>query len=186
MFTPLLLHALALEPADPATPPPRGEFLVDIGLSAGSSDWSGDPVGYGALKLGFRLFRVITPFFEGRSGYGIVDQRWLLFLSTGLQGGYLLKDRFYPRALVAFVHQHEESMAAVAQHPFEAALGIGGGIRHRAGVQMALGLDITVHRTPSYELTIGPEATAVYLTFSSGPSWYGLLSAVGAVHFRVF
>lgn len=187
MLAPLLLHALSLtEAAPPSADVPRGEFLVDIGLAAGSSDWSGDPVSYGALKLGLRLFRVVTPFLQGRLGYGVIDQRSLIFLSIGVQGGFLLKERYYPRAVLAFVHQHEESVAAVADHTFEAALGIGGGIRHRAGVQMGLGLDIILRRTATYELSVGPEATAVYLTYSSGPTWYGVIGAVGAAHFRVF
>ena len=187
MFTPLLVHALALtEASPPGEAPPRGEFQVDVDLAGGSSNWSGDPVGYAGLKLGLRLFQVITPFAQGRVGYGAVDQRSLLFISVGVEAGYLFKDRFYPRALVGFVHQHEESIAAVADHPFTAALGIGGGIRHRAGAQMGLGLDIILRRTQRFDVTVGPELTAVYLTYSSGPSWYGIVSAVGAMHFRVF
>lgn len=188
MLTPLLLHALAVTDVAPpgAAPPPRGELYADVSLAGGASDWSGDPVGYGALKLGLRLFGVVTPFVQGRAGYGSVDQRSLLFLSIGVEGGYLLNERFYPRGFVAFVHQHEESIAAVADHPIEASLGIGGGIRHRAGLQMGLGFDIVVHRAARFDITVGPEAAAVYLTYSSGPSWYGLLGAVGAMHFQVF
>lgn len=187
MLTPLLIHALALTgAAPPAADPPKGEIYVDLSLGGGASDWSGDLVSYGALKLGMRLFGVVTPFVQGRLGYGIVDQRSLILLSIGVQGGYLLGERYYPRALVAFIHQHEESIAAVADHPIDASLGIGGGIRHRAGVQMGIGLDIIVYRAPRYDITVGPEATAAYLTYSSGPSWYGVASAVGALHFQVF
>jgi len=187
MLAPLLVHALALSsPQGDASAAPRGEFQAALSLAAGSSDWSGDPVGYSALKLGLRLFSVITPFAQIRLGYGIVDQRALTFLSLGVEGGYFIKENLFPRAFVAFVHQHEESMAVVAEQPFGAVLGIGSGIRHRAGAQMGLGLDVVVQRSAAYQLTVGPEVTAVYLTYSSGPSWYGLIGIVGAGHFRVF
>lgn len=164
----------------------RGEFQIALGLAGGATDWSGDYTGYGALKLGLRLFRIAGPFVEGRLGYGIVDQRLLTLISVGIEGGAHIHDRFFPRGFVAFVHQHEESMAAVAEEPFGAVLGIGNGIRHRAGAKFGAGLDIVVHRGKTYDLTLGPEVTFAYLTYSSGPSWYGMVGAVAGGNFRVF
>lgn len=191
MLLPLLASTIAPAAAEPsaaevAPPPPRGELLVGIGVAGGSSTWSGDPVGYGDLKLGLRLFRVITPFVQGRLGYGRVDQRLLTFLSAGLEGGAYIQDRYFPRGFVGFVHQHEESMASVDEEPFGALLGIGPGIRHRAGVQFGLGFDFVVHRGARYDIKVGPEAMASYLTYSSGPNWYVLVGVAGSAHFNLF
>jgi hypothetical protein len=189
-FPALLLIASLEDPAGAAeTKPaerPRGEFVLGLGVTGGATNWSGDVTSYGAMTLGLRLFGVITPFAQGRLGYGTVDQRMLTFLSLGLMGGYHVTERIYPRAVLAFVHQHEESMAAVAYEPLGATLGIGVGIRHRAGVQFGLGCDFLVFRAPKFELTVGPELTGVYLTYSSGPNWYGLLSVSAGGHFQVF
>lgn len=205
MFVPILASAAAVAPppaqaaevapapapvsdaaaAGPAAPP-RGELLVGIGVAGGSSGWSGDPVGYGDLKLGLRLFRVITPFVQGRLGYGRIDQRMLTFLSAGLEGGAYIQDRYFPRGFVAFVHQHEESMASVDEEPFGALLGVGPGIRHRVGAQFGLGFDFVVHRAARYDIKVGPEAIASYLTYSSGPNWYVMVGAAGSAHFNLF
>lgn len=197
MLLPLLATTIAPAAATPpagaepsaaevAPAPPRGELLVGIGVAGGSSGWSGDPVGYGDLKLGLRLFRVITPFVQGRLGYGRVDQRLLTFLSAGLEGGAYIQDRYFPRGFVAFVHQHEESMASVDEEPFGALLGVGPGIRHRVGVQLGLGFDFVVHRAARYDIKVGPEAMASYLTYSSGPNWYVILGVAGSAHFNLF
>lgn len=172
--------------AAPAPVKPRGEILVAVGAAAGTSNWSGDPVGYGGLRLGLRLFRIVTPFVEGRLGYGRVDQRLLTMLSIGVEAGGYVQERFFLRGYLAFVHQHEESIAAVAEEPFGAVLGIGVGIRHRAGAQIGAGFDVVVHRGARYDLTIGPELTSVFLTYSSGPSWYGLIGVAGRAHFHLF
>jgi hypothetical protein len=165
---------------------PKGEIHASLSTSLGSSDWSGDPVGYGALRLGLRLFGVVTPFAQGRLGYGKVDQRLLTFLSLGLEAGVSLQDRFYPRGFLAFVHQHEESMAAVDEEPLGAVLGIGPGIRHRAGIQFGAGFDVVIHRKGGFELTVGPELSGAYLTYSSGPNWYGTASVSLGGSFRLF
>lgn len=170
--------------AETAAPQSKGEIHAALGVSGGLSDWSGDPVSYGFLRLGLRLFGIITPFAQGRLGYGRVDQRLLTFLSLGVEAGFWVNDQFYPRGFVAFVHQHEESMAAVDEEPFGALLGIGPGIRHRAGAQFGAGVDIVIHRNAGLTLTAGPELSGAYLTYSSGPNWYGTASAVlgGSLH----
>jgi hypothetical protein len=164
----------------------RGELFVGLGGSAGLSDWAGDPAGYGSLGLGLRLYEIITPFVEGRVGMGRVDQRMLTFLSVGIAGTFHASKKIAPRAFVGAVHQHEESLAAVAQEPAGALLGIGGGIRHRAGVQFGVGCDFTVYDKARFILTVGPELRGAYLTYSSGPSWYGQIGAVANGHFRLF
>jgi hypothetical protein len=164
----------------------RGEFFVGLGASGGLTNWSGDPAGYGSLGIGLRLYEIITPFAEARIGYGRIDQRLLTFLSLGVAGTFHPTKKIAPRILIGAVHQHEESLAAVAQEPAGALLGIGGGIRHRAGVQLGIGCDFTVYEKERFVITVGPELRGAYLTYSSGPSWYGQLGAVASGHFRLF
>jgi hypothetical protein len=170
----------------PEATPPRGELFVGLGGSAGLTNWSGDPVSYGSLGLGLRLFEIITPFVEARVGGGRVDQRMLTFLSIGIAGTFHASKKIAPRAFVGAVDQHEESLAAVAEEPAGALLGIGGGIRHRAGVQLGVGCDFTVYEKGRFILTVGPELRGAYLTYSSGPSWYGQIGAAVNGHFRLF
>ena len=164
----------------------RGELFVGLGGSAGLSNWSGDPVSYGQLALGLRLWEIITPFAEARVGGARVDQRMLTFLSLGIAGTFHVSKKVAPRVFVGAVHQHEESLAAVAQEPAGALLGIGGGIRHRAGVQLGVGCDSTVYQKGRFIITVGPELRGAYLTYSSGPSWYATIGAVANGHFRLF
>jgi hypothetical protein len=169
-----------------AAPKTRGELFVGLGASAGLSNWSGDPVSYGALGLGLRLFGIITPFAEVRLGGGRVDQRMLTFLSLGVAGTFHATEKIAPRILIGAVHQHEESLAVVAEEPAGVLLGIGGGIRHRAGVQFGAACDFTVYEKGKFVLTVGPELQGAYLTYSSGPSWYTQIGATVNGHFRLF
>ncbi len=152
--------------------PTRGALALGLGASGGASGWSGDALGYGGFTAGLRLARVVTPFVGASLGYARVDQRLLTRLTFGVDVGVTLRERYRPRAFAAFVHQHEESMAAVAEQPGGAALGIGTGIRHRAGVYFGAGFDWRVRGGETFELWVGPELSAMYLTYSSGPSWY--------------
>ncbi|MBP8196596.1 MAG: hypothetical protein KAY55_05455 [Deltaproteobacteria bacterium] len=170
----------------PIADKPRGQLLVSIGLAAGGTTWRSDPLGVGSLALGLRLYRSIALVVQGRLGYGRVDQRQLTAILIGLSGGGYLGERAYGRLSVSFIHQHEESLAAVAEQPAGALLGIGTGIRHRAGVQVGIGCDFIAYRKPKYELTVGPEVAVSYLTYSSGPSIYGFAGIVAGGAFRLF
>ena len=169
----------------PAPTLARGELHVAFGFTGGASEWSGDPVGYAALQLGFRLFRFVTPYVGVALGYGRIDQRLLTRLSIGVDLGWTF-GRFRPHAFVAWVHQHEESLAAVAQEPAGAVFGIGLGIRHRAGVHAGVGFDVVMLRRANYDLALGPDVSFMNLTYSSGPQWYYLAAINLSGHFRLF
>lgn len=203
MLAPLLAVALDAAPLDapvgtpqtntsppdaapPAAAPPVGEILIALDALGGSSAWSGDPVTYGGLTLGLRLYQIFTPFAQGRLGYGRIDQRLLTLLSLGLCAGGYIGDRFYPRGFISFSHQHEESMASVDEEPGGAIFGVGAGIRHRAGVQLGAGFDIVLQRTPQYEVTAGPEISTLFMTYSTGPGFYGMIGLVAGGHVRFF
>lgn len=162
------------------------ELLASLGLAVGGSGWSGDVLGYASLTLGVRLFRFVTPFGMLRMGYANVDQRLLTFLSLGMQFGYPVRNRAYPFLRLGFVHQHEESLAALVETPLGAVLGIGNAIRHRAGGQAALGCDFVVLRGARGELSLGPEVMLAYLGYSSGPNLYGSVGVQLGGSFTLF
>lgn len=164
-----VVEAVAPGPA----PRPKVELLAGVGVAVGGSQWRGDAAGSVGLVLGVRLFRILTPFVGARLGYAGVDQRLLVPLTVGLVLGVPVRERAYPYLRAAFVHQHEESIAAVAENLLSSLLGIGGGIRHRAGGAFGLGCDFTLRRGARASLLLGPEASLLYLTYSSGPSLYG-------------
>lgn len=157
--------------------PPRIELQAGIDLLGGGSNWRGDGVGYAGVTVALRFFRAIALYGQARLGYGGVDQRLLTPLSVGLQGGYPIvtggRSRAWPYARLGFVHQHEEPLPAVAENIGGAILGIGAGIRHRAGLQAGLGCDIVLLSGKRGELVLGPEVGLFYLGYSSGPDLYG-------------
>lgn len=158
-------------------PKPIAALSTRLSLSFGTTSWRTDTLGYGGISLGLRLYDVVTPFVDVRLGYGSVDQRLLTMLAIGVEGGFAATSTIYPRARFGFVHQHEESMAAVAEEPFGAVLGIGKGIRHRAGVVFGLGCDFVFFRRPKISLSAGPELSGAWLTYSSGPPLYVFVGA---------
>jgi len=181
-------NAMADEPSKepPKGEPTKGELFASVSSALGTTSWSGDVTGYGGVTLGMRLFRVVTPFAEARLGYGRIDQRLLTYLSLGVRAGFFATDKIFPRAHFGFVHQHEESMASVAEQPFGAVLGIGSGIRHRAGVQFGVGCDFTLLRRPKFELALGPELVGAYLGYSSGPNLHAFVGANLGAHLPLF
>lgn len=170
----------------PAPAPPRGQLRVGFGLAGGASNWSGDGLGYAGFDLGLRIYRVVT-FRAGLDlGYARVDQRVLTRLELGFDFGWTFAQRVRPHVGIAFVHQHEESLAALAQQPLGAVLGIGTGIRHRAGIHSGLGLEIIAARNRQLEFGVGPDASFMWLTYSSGPTWYWTLGVTAALHVRLW
>lgn len=174
---------MPIHPTDVASPPvaaqvasaprpARGALTFGVGLSGGSSVWSGDGLGYGAVSFGLRFARIVTPYAGLGLGYARVDQRLLTRLSIGVDVGVTFATRVRPHLFAAFVHQHEESLAAAAEQPAGTVLGIGNGIRHRAGAHFGAGVDWRVRDGESLQLWLGPTVDAMYLTYSSGPSWY--------------
>lgn len=159
----------------------RIELLAGVHVQGGGSTWRGDGTGGVGLTLGVRLFRVVAPFVQARLGYAGVDQRLLIPLVIGVTLGVPIPPRgplgeaprAWPYLRAAFVHQHEESVAAVADNLAGALLGIGGGIRHRAGALLAAGCDFTLLSSARARLLLGPEVSFLLLGYSVGPTLYG-------------
>lgn len=148
------------------------DFRLELGTTAAGTTWRGDVATYGHLKLGFRFFDLFGPYVQGQEGYGVVDQRLLTLVALGMQiwtpplGPVRLHGR------MAFVHQHEESLSVVAGDFGSALFGIGDGIRHRAGGEAALGVDLPLWSRNDFELFGAVDASAKLFPDDLGPIVY--------------
>lgn len=148
-----------------------GDLQLDLGLGGEGSSWRNDGAGFGSLQLGYRFKDIVAPYFLARVGYGAVDQRMVTFLSIGLQAWARI-GKVRPFARFGLVHQHEETMSSVADEPFGALFGVGDGIRHRAGLDGGLGVDIPFHEAKAWELHARVEALVTGFPDPRGPSIY--------------
>lgn len=168
------LAALALLAPRPAS---AGDIRLNLSLSGAGSEWRDDPAAWGGLGLGYRFFDLVGVYALGRLGYGAVDQRLLTLLAIGAQiWGRLGPTR--PFARIAFIHQHEEPLAAVEQNIGGAVFGVGDGIRHRGGAEGAIGVDWTLMTQKQWSFFGTLETSFAGFPNSSGPDWY-LLGSLG-------
>ncbi|MEP7122782.1 MAG: hypothetical protein ABJE95_17790 [Byssovorax sp.] len=168
VLTALVLLAVSALPLREAR---AGDIQLDLGLGGEGSSWRSDGAGFGSMQLGYRFKDIIAPYFLARIGYGAVDQRMLTFLSIGLQAWARI-GKVRPFARFGLVHQHEETMSSVANEPFGAVFGVGDGIRHRAGLDGGLGVDIPFHKAKAWEFHARVEALLTGFPDPRGPSIY--------------
>lgn len=140
-----------------ALPARAGEAQFDLGSNVGGSTWRGDWMVGGQLRLGYRFARVIAIDAVGWEQYATVDERMNTGLTLGLSG-FIPLERVRPFTRLFFIHQHEEGLVAVAEQPLGMVVGIGPGIRHRAGLGGTLGVEIPFSKSPTVE----------YLAFAGG------------------
>lgn len=153
-----------------------GEALLAAGPSGVASTWRSD-VGVGtSLRLGYRFAQLVAVDSVLQSSYATVDQRMLSYVSIGATL-YGRLGALRPHARLAAVHQHEEPLVAIKEEPASALLGVGNGIRHRAGATAALGADVIVHAKDRLEWYLGGDAAFTYFPDTRGP--HGL-AALGA------
>ena len=148
-----------------------GEVVGAAGAGGAGSAWEGDAALSSSLRVGWRLKDVVAPTFVGRLGYAAVDDRMLTLLSIGVQGWARIGGA-RPWMRLALAHQHEESLAAVQDEPLGALAGVGAGIRHRAGIEGALGLDVPIRTWDRVALLVGGEVWADWFPDPRGPEWY--------------
>ncbi len=144
------------------------EFQLEVGADAAGTEWRGDVVSSGSLKLGFRFMDMLGVYFHGREGYGLVDQRMMTQLALGAQiWGRLGITRPYAR--LSAIHQHEESLAVIAGDVGSMFLGIGDGIRHRFGGELGLGLQVPFWERKDLSFFAGGEGYAKLMPDDLGP-----------------
>jgi len=133
-------------PPDQAEPVDDDDSIADFRVDAGAgfigSSWRGDFGGVTNLRIGVRFIDLIAPYAQLSVGYAGVDERMLTTIALGAQ---IWAPENWPLRLyarVAALHQHEESMSVVAGAFGKALFGVGDGIRHRPGLELAAGVDV--------------------------------------------
>lgn len=165
----LLISLLAASDGGPAH---ALELGVAVGAGGAGSSWQGDGAAYSTLKLGVRGWDVLAPYFLAKLGWASVDSRLITLLSLGVQG-FARIGPLRPYARFGFAHQHEEPLAYVSRNIISAISGVGDGIRHRAGVEGAVGVDWPLRHWNKWELFVSAEATTTWFAGGqSGPSWF--------------
>jgi hypothetical protein len=157
---------------------------MSFGLSAVKSDWRGDAGAGTSLKLGFLPSEYVSMYFLGRLSAATVDERMLTFVSLGAQYwpmGQRVSWRPYGR--LALAHQHEETLGVVADDPIGAIFGIGDGIRHRGGLEGAVGLELPLFRDGGLEAFAALESAVTWFYDPRGPTWYaGAGASIGVTY----
>ncbi len=147
------------------------DFRTEVGLSAHGTDWRDDFAAYGSLKLAVRFADIAGAYVQGHSGYAPVDQRLLTLLSLGGQARPDFDDT-RPHARLGFIHQHEESLSVVANDFGSALFGVGDGIRHRAGGEVGIGVDVKMWQRKALHLYVTVDANAKFFPDELGPKVY--------------
>ena len=165
-----------------AAPAAAGEVQLELGATLRKSTWRGDFSGGGQLGVGYRFAHVIAVDAVGWEEPATVDRRLNTGLTLGVTGALPLP-RFRPTLRLYVIHQHEEGLVSVMDHPLGTAFGIGAGIRHRAGGGLRLGVEIPVHgnekKTVEWVVLTGLDATW-FPDASLGPSLYtGVMGGIG-------
>lgn len=136
-------------PPDQATPLETEEqddsiadFRVDAGAGVIGSTWRGDIGGVTNLRIGVRFIDIIAPYVQLSVGYASVDQRMLTTIALGAQIWAPDDWPLNPYVRLAALHQHEEAVSVIAGNFGNALFGVGDGIRHRPGLEVAAGVDV--------------------------------------------
>src|SRR5262245_9157117 len=146
-----------------------GEAQLDGAATARASTWRGDFGGGGQLRLGYRFARVVAIDFVGWEEYASVDRRALTGLTAGVSG-FIPLDKVRPSLRLYFIHQHEEGLVSVEETPGGTVLGIGPGIRHRAGGGVSAGVEVPFIRKKSVEyLVVGGLSATWFPDDTLGP-----------------
>lgn len=152
-----------------------GEADLNLGLQATTTDWPADHGGGGHLDLGYWFASVGDTHFGakyvGKEHYATVDERLMTYLSINAAVRQDFGDLRLVGTLGA-VHQHEETREQLMEAPFSSALGIGDGIRHRAGARAGISvlMPVVKHRRGQFYIALDLDATA-FSEDTRGPRW---------------
>jgi hypothetical protein len=118
-----------------------GELDLNLGLQTTHTEWSGDNGGGPTLLAAYLWRPWIGAAFVGKEHYGKVDDRLMSYYSVNMLFRTQV-ERFRLSGTAGFVHQHEETRAAIEAQPIASAFGVADGMRHRmasrVGGQLAL------------------------------------------------
>ncbi len=148
-----------------------GELDLNLGLMATTTEWPEDHGGGGSLDVGYWFTDTFGAKFIGKEQFAAIDQRLMTYLSINAAAHHTFGSvRLI--ATLGLVHQHEETRAALEEAPLSAFLGIGDGIRHRAGSRAGFSIAVPIleHRRGEWYLAFDLDST-VFTENTRGPRW---------------
>lgn len=162
-----------------------GELSLELGPMVRKSSWRGDWTAGGQLGAGYRFKGRLSVDFVGWEELARVDRRVNTGLSLGVTG-YLRWEKARPFLRLYAVHQHEEGLVSVKAHPFDTVIGIGPGIRHRAGLGTFVGAEVPLRRSDALEWYASGAGTLTWFPDTAlGPGTYvGVFGAIG-LHYAI-
>ncbi len=147
------------------------DFYTEGLAYGGATTWSHDPSFQAALHSGFEFLDVISVDVLGRIGYAAVDERMLMTLGIGTKLA-LPFDRFIPHLRLTALHAHETSISAMGNDTFGHIMGVGDGIRHRFGVEGAIGFSVVFAKLKKNRFFAQTEAYFDGFPDDRGPKFY--------------
>jgi hypothetical protein len=162
----------------------KTEALLETAMTGGSSSWVGDPTVMSEMRLGFRFMETGALYVQGGLGYAPVNDRELVEIGFG---GKMWLHIWHtrPYARLGVMHQHEESTAAWKTDFAESLFGVGNGIRHRAGAEAALGLDVPFFRSDKVEVVGSAEFSTPWFPDDRGPHFYFMGGLGLGIHYAL-
>jgi hypothetical protein len=162
-------------------------FSGDVQIVAGSqlqaSTWRGDIASANFARFAYRFADLAGIYAHGRLGYATVDTRFLTQVSLGLQlWGKIAGLRPYVR--LGGLHQHEETLSVIANNYLKAVFGIGDGIRHRAGGELGVGLEVPFFKRKNTTFFAGSDFSTQWFPDNLGPQWYWNVGTILGVSFH--
>lgn len=148
------------------------DFYAEGTAYGGGSTWERDPSIQGALHLGFEFIDIVSVDVIGRIGFAGIDERMLMLVGIGTKLA-LPFDVVIPHLRVTAIHAHETPIDSMHQDPFGHAMGVGDGIRHRFGIEGALGLSVVFATYKSTKFLAQAEAYVDGFPDDRGPQVYG-------------
>lgn len=148
-----------------------GELDLDVGLAATTTGWPDDHGGGGSVSAGWWFRSWIGASFLGKEHYAHVDDRFMSYFSVNAAVRRVVGP-IQVRGTLGVVHQHEESRAAVTEQPLMSLLGVGDGIRHRAGGRAGISLALPVHAHAHGDWFVALDLDATtFAEATRGPRW---------------
>ncbi len=160
-----------------------GELDLNLGLQATHTAWDDDHAGGPTLAATYLFRPWIGMSFIGKEQYGSIDERLMSYYSvnavfrTGLE-------RFRLTGNAGFVHQHEETRAAIEDQPLASVFGVADGMRHRMATRAGGQLALPFHDHAKGDWYVGLDLDATYFADEDrGPRWMTSIGlSVGFTH----
>lgn len=160
-----------------------GELDMNLGLQATHTAWDDDHGGGPTLTASYLFRPWIGISFLGKEHYGTVDDRLMSYFSLNAIFRVPI-DRFRLSGTAGFVHQHEQTRAAIEAQPLASAFGVADGMRHRMASRAGAQLALPFRDRAKGDWYIGLDLDATYFAEEDrGPRWMTSIGlSVGFTH----